>query len=106
MPYTPPFRTRRSTQRQVEPHLGDPDAPASTVTWTTAANRPLADDPTLVPEPVPVEDDDDALPVLTQIIEPPIEQVQVQPMPPAPESPVPVPFTPPPAAPVAAPLLP
>ena len=71
MSYTPPFRTRRTTQPQVEPHLGDtePGPPEKTLTWTTASDRPLADDPT--PAPRPVHDDDDALPVLTQLVEPP-----------------------------------
>nr|MBF0685760.1 hypothetical protein [Pseudomonas sp.] len=74
MPYTPPFRTRRGTQPQIEPHLGDPDTdvdtPESKLTWTTASDRPLADDPIAAHRPVQ-DDDDDALPVLTQLVEPP-----------------------------------
>lgn len=79
MPYTPPFRTRRSPQRLAEPHLGESapgdDAPKKPLTWTTASAQPLADDPTRTAAPAPApapDDDDDALPVLTQLVEPPI----------------------------------
>lgn len=79
MPYTPPFRTRRSPQRLVEPHLGEPDSgsdtPKATLTWTTASARPLADDATHAAAPAPPDDDDDALPVLTQLVEPPAAPV-------------------------------
>lgn len=96
MPYTPPFRTRRHPQRLVEPRLGDSDPEADPLkkplTWTTASAQPLADDPT-VPPPVP-DDDDDALPVLTQLIEPPAA------------APVPTPAIPPAAPSVASPVLP
>lgn len=96
MPYTPPFRTRRSPQRLAEPHLGesDPgdDALKKPLTWTTASAQPLADDPTRATAPVP-DDDDDALPVLTQLVEPPVT-------PPAVATPV-VPLAAPPVAPIA-----
>jgi len=86
MPYTPPFRTRRSSQRLVEPHIGESNAPSSdtlktTLTWTTASARPLADDVAHAPSPPAVDDDDDALPVLTQLIEPPPAPVVEMPAP-------------------------
>ena len=102
MPYTPPFRTRRSPQRLAEPHLGesDPgdDALKKPLTWTTASAQPLADDPTRAAAPAP-DDDDDALPVLTQLVEPPVVPPA---MPPVIAPPVASPAAVPPVAPLAA----
>jgi|GEM_PF-2485138 len=93
MPYTPPFRTRRGSHRLVEPHLGDPGpgGPApdtsdndanklgKTLTWTTASAQPLADDAMPATQPL-ADEDDDALPVLTQLVEPPAAPVPALPV--------------------------
>lgn len=106
MPYTPPFRTRRSPQRLAEPHLGESDPGDDTLkkplTWTTASAQPLADDPTRATAPAP-DDDDDALPVLTQLVEPPVVPPVMPPViaPPV-APPVASPAVVPPVAPLAA----